>query len=457
MHSIFTLKNARTLLALAIAGLAAAAMYTLTIPAFADTLFGGAANQGPYSVLISNTQNANTADDYSGISYSVATGTTLASLGTLSARYNVVDTDCGGGSPRFQVNLTNGTTTGNMFVYVGPEPSYSGCAQNTWTESGNLLNGTRTVDTSQLPGGTFYDTWAHATSAYGSWTVTGVQLVADGGWATGGIQRIRLTNVNVGGTAYTYPQATTTAPATTTLMAPTPLSPVHGSTLTTAQWTAADWSDVMASATPVTYRYESSNSSSTNPEGSFSAPLYQSGALSTSQISTAGTGAGTYYWHARAVDANGAMSPWSSTVMVTVSNATSTPSNPNQALIDELKALQAQFPQNYWQLQWLIDDLSDDNGTTTPPTNPPAGSPSIDNNGSTIAPMGHLDFVGRNFGADEEVRLTLSGSTLRTLRADGGGNFSTGSMTGPTSPGTYTFVFTGLTSGRTANSTITVQ
>lgn len=248
-----------------------------------------------------------------------------------------------------------------------------------------------------------------------------------------------------------------TTQAETMVQGPTNLSPAHNTTLTSSAFTMADWSDVEGTSTPITYRYESSLSSTTNPDGSFTAPLFQSGVLSSSSISTAGTAEGTYFWHARAVDDMGSSSPWSATWSVVVDNeATSTPPDEEDdadELVEELEALQDEFPDFFWQLQWLINDLLDeDNGTSTPQP----GSASIDNTGMTVRAGGHLDFVGRNFGSEENVEMRLSGSLIRTVHADGGGNFSTGSMSAPTTPGTYTYVFTGQNSGRTANSVITV-
>ena len=49
--------------------------------------------------------------------------------------------------------------------------------------TGNLLgDGVQRVDTSQLPGGAQYDTWAHAVSLFGGLPVNGVDFVVDAGW-----------------------------------------------------------------------------------------------------------------------------------------------------------------------------------------------------------------------------------------------------------------------------------
>ena len=97
-------------------------------------------------------------------------------------------------------------------------------------------------------------------------------------------------------------------------------SPADGTFKTTAGLTSIDWSDATDPSGPVSYYYESSNSPATKGDGSFTSPVYQSGALSTSQISTAGTPEGVYYWHVKAVDALGNASAWTSPWQVTVDN-----------------------------------------------------------------------------------------------------------------------------------------
>jgi hypothetical protein len=249
----------------------------------------------------------------------------------------------------------------------------------------------------------------------------------------------------------------TSALAADSLAAPTLVAPQNGATLTSAQWGAADWSDVDASSTPVSYFYESSDIADTNSDGSFSSPVYQSGALSDSQIDTSGTAEGTYFWHVRAQDSMGSSSPWSATYSVTVDNdATTTPPDNGdaQALIDELQDLQSQFPNYYWNLQWLIDDLADNGGGTTTP--PQSGTPSIDQANTSVMAGGAIDFVGRNFGHEQDITITMGGQTVGHAHADGGGNFSTGSMQAPSSAGTYTYTFSDQ-SGGSATATLTVH
>jgi hypothetical protein len=92
--------------------------------------------------------------------------------------------------------------------------------------------------------------------------------------------------------------------------APVHLSPASGTVGTTANLTLIDWSDVTDPSGPVTYSYESSHSSAVNADGSFVSPVYQSAALTDSQIPTPGTPEGTYYWHVRACDTASNCSSW---------------------------------------------------------------------------------------------------------------------------------------------------
>lgn len=153
---------------------------------------------------------------YGGVDYVIPAGTTFADLDNLGTDFNVTDDNCGAGSPRFQVNVTDGINSGNIFVYLGPPPGYNTCTPNTWTTSGDLLEGANLIDTSQLPLGAFYDPYATALTKYGAYTVTGVQLVIDSGWnatASGGDgeQTVLFDNTLIDGTVYTYELNTPTS------------------------------------------------------------------------------------------------------------------------------------------------------------------------------------------------------------------------------------------------------
>ena len=96
--------------------------------------------------------------------------------------------------------------------------------------------------------------------------------------------------------------------------------PVNGTITTTAGLTSIGWNPVTDPIGGITYVYQSSHSSSTNPDGSFVSPAYTSGALTATSIQTPSTPAGVYYWHVQAKDADGNTSPWSGSWMVTVDN-----------------------------------------------------------------------------------------------------------------------------------------
>jgi hypothetical protein len=144
------------------------------------------------------------APNYGGVDFSVPAGMTVANLKTLSTDYQFTASSCGVGSPRFQVNVTtpsNGTQ--NIFVYIGPPPNYTGCPPNVWSNTGNLTAATNLVDATQLGGG-FYEPYAAVQAAYGSYPITGIQVVVDSGYAVGGVQTAQVDNVNINGTIYTF-------------------------------------------------------------------------------------------------------------------------------------------------------------------------------------------------------------------------------------------------------------
>ena len=99
--------------------------------------------------------------------------------------------------------------------------------------------------------------------------------------------------------------------------------------MTPADHDYVDWSTVTDPSEPVRYIWEYSWATTTNPDGGLTYPSFQSGPLTDSRIDIAdpqGRGEGTFYWHARALDAAGNEGPWSTTWTYTVSSgATSTP------------------------------------------------------------------------------------------------------------------------------------
>lgn len=129
---------------------------------------------------------------------------TFSQLTNLSTFYKITDGDCGGGSPRFSISLEGGK---NIFVYIGPNPNFTGCTPNIWISTGEFIGSSATFDTSQA-GGTFYDTYAGAVSLVGPTIVTGISLVTDGGWV--GTQVILFDNVQINTDLYTFDPAPVT-------------------------------------------------------------------------------------------------------------------------------------------------------------------------------------------------------------------------------------------------------
>jgi hypothetical protein len=147
---------------------------------------------------------AGTGQTFGGVNFVIPAAMTLNQLTNLSTDYMFTAQSCGGGSPRFQINIDGK----NIFVYLGPFPNYTNCAQNIWTSSGNLVTAASVVDTSQLPGGTFYDTWTSALAKYGTHAVTGIQLVTDSSWffnqPVGATQTVVVDNAMINATTFTF-------------------------------------------------------------------------------------------------------------------------------------------------------------------------------------------------------------------------------------------------------------
>ena len=136
---------------------------------------------------------------FGGIDFKIPESLTFGDIQNMGTDYNFTAASCGVGSPRFQINVGGK----NAFVYIGSPPNYTGCPMNSWQSTGNLATPLSFVDTSQLPGGTFYDTFAAADVKYGGDAVTGLQVVVDQG-GTFGTQTVLIDNVQLGNTTYTF-------------------------------------------------------------------------------------------------------------------------------------------------------------------------------------------------------------------------------------------------------------
>lgn len=195
----------RKLILAAVASLALAA----AAPALAadPTTFGAATVTDGVATLVSNTSNTDTADDFSGVTLPLPAGLTLAQVTQLATEFNVTNDDCAGASPRFQIRYADGK---NIFVYLGPAPTFTGCTQDTWLSSGNLV-GTADqcrVDTSQLSPGTQCSTWAAAVALVGSQPIQSISLVVDGSWALADKeQTVLVRNVQLNDQTFLTPAA----------------------------------------------------------------------------------------------------------------------------------------------------------------------------------------------------------------------------------------------------------
>ena len=155
------------------------------------------------------------------------------------------------------------------------------------------------------------------------------------------------------------------------------LSPADGSYATTASLTTITWQAATSPHGPLTYYYESSHSNAVNGSGAFTSPVYQSGALSATHISTGGTPEGVYYWHVRAKDSLGNYGAWTTPWKVTVDNTApsiptiTAPSNGQYfnstpitdswtASTDSLSGV------DHYQIAYLYDDGHTFGGSTCP-------------------------------------------------------------------------------------------
>ena len=194
----------------AIAALAFAAAPALA--ADGTTTAGGATITGAGATLVANTGNASATDDFSAVSVPVPAGLTFGQITQLATEFNVTDDDCFAGSPRFAIKVGDK----NVFVYLGPAGTFTGCTPNTWISSGNLVGTADAcrVDTSQIAPGTQCSTWAAAVALLGSQAVQSVSLVVDASW-TGSAspafadkeQTVLIRNVQLNDKTYLVPKA----------------------------------------------------------------------------------------------------------------------------------------------------------------------------------------------------------------------------------------------------------
>lgn len=138
----------------------------------------------PGPVVFQSIGDAEPSNDYSYLSFTPSSPLTFSQIATLSAVYTFTQGNCHGGSLRWSVRTS---PTQSVFIYYGAAPNFTDCttAGPASNQSGvNMINQSDLrYDTSQLAGGTFYDTYAHALAMLGSTPIIRASLVLDSGWA----------------------------------------------------------------------------------------------------------------------------------------------------------------------------------------------------------------------------------------------------------------------------------
>ncbi len=272
----------------------------------------GATEAGTYSMTVTQSlgDDSNTANTNYNVPLPLVDVTTLPATGISSsdATLNGLNGDNAAIGHSFWVSTsTFSTASPSIPTGVYSTPDFGAIAANTPFSA--LLS---LVTTSGIPSNMSAIT-ASTTYYFAAWSNSGT-------WHPGEILSFM-----------TLPGIDTTAPTT-----PVHVSPADNSTLTAAALTEIQWTDSTDTETPpVTYIYQSSNSSSTNPDGSFVTPAYTSGALTTSQIVAGGTPEGVYYWHVKAFDSAAVpnSSPWTDAWKITVDNSATTTSTSTGAIV----------------------------------------------------------------------------------------------------------------------------
>jgi hypothetical protein len=157
----------------------------------------------------------NTANDYAFMSFTPSPGITFNDIAVLKTDYAFTLGDCHGGSLRWQVRTS---PTQAVFIYYGAYPQFGNGGVNGCTPASTLgvdQSGTNLIglsdlryDTSQYPGGTFYDSYAHTETLVGTTPITRASLVIDSGWQYtipgDADQRLNVSNTTVNDNVYQF-------------------------------------------------------------------------------------------------------------------------------------------------------------------------------------------------------------------------------------------------------------
>lgn len=158
------------------------------------------AGSAAFESIGSDTASGN---DYSYVSFAPAPDTPMifGDITSLKTDYAFTEGDCHGGSLRWSVRVDendNGVrddTDGAVFIYYGDYPNFTDCTTNSQNGVNMIGQSDLRYDTSQLAGGTFYDSYTNSVSLAGQHKVLSASLVLDSGW--GGDQRATISNTFV--------------------------------------------------------------------------------------------------------------------------------------------------------------------------------------------------------------------------------------------------------------------
>jgi len=119
------------------------------------------------------------ANDCAYMSFSPSPGLTFGQVTNLQATYSfTTGSDCHGGALRWEID----TAQGNLNIYYGAVPNFTDCTTSNQSSVNMIGQPDLRYDTSQIAGGTFYDTYAHALTLIGGTQIQDAALVLDGGW-----------------------------------------------------------------------------------------------------------------------------------------------------------------------------------------------------------------------------------------------------------------------------------
>ncbi len=266
---------------------------------------------------------------------------------------------------------------------------------------------------------------------------------ASGTVATSSDQMFFTTLATSTGTT-TDPTATTTASTSPVISGISTINSTTG-TSTTIMWTTDQ---------PATSRVAYGSSS-----GNYSTSTLVDTTLVTNHSVMLENLTPTMLYHFMITSANeDALTSTSTDLMFTTAMGSTSTSTTTDSDITSLKSRVLVLEQKVATLEQQIQALlHNNNGTGTNPgnNNGQSGSAMID----PVSPVQagtSINLGGRNFGHEESVTVMSDGQLITTAHADGGGNFTTGSLSVPSTPGNKTYTLTGVNSGISRSVTVSI-